>query len=217
MSAVTLVDPPKPRHAIKRGEPAWDIALLFPPQGQWTEEEYLALDTNRMIELVDGCLEVLPVPTIFHQLIVQFLFKLLDAHVRSRGLGTVLMAPLPVRLWSGRFREPDVVFLRPGRVRSSRRPPEGADLVIEVVSEGKKSRERDLETKRAEYAKAKISEYWIVDPQEWRTTVLSLKGKKYRVHGQFRAGSHATSVLLPSFVVDVAAAISAGEVPANTR
>jgi hypothetical protein len=39
---------------------------LFPEQGQWTEGAYLALNTRRMIELSDGCLEVLPVPTIFH-------------------------------------------------------------------------------------------------------------------------------------------------------
>jgi hypothetical protein len=28
-----------------RGQPAWDIARLFPVQGEWTEEEYLALET----------------------------------------------------------------------------------------------------------------------------------------------------------------------------
>ena len=56
------------------GEPTWDIAMLFPLQGQWTEEEYLALDTNRLMELVDGCLDVLPMPTPYHQAIVRYLF-----------------------------------------------------------------------------------------------------------------------------------------------
>jgi hypothetical protein len=31
------------------GEPAWEIAMLFPPQGHWTEEEYLALDTSAVV------------------------------------------------------------------------------------------------------------------------------------------------------------------------
>ena len=30
-------------------EPTWEIAKLFPPQGQWTEEDYLELDTNHLI------------------------------------------------------------------------------------------------------------------------------------------------------------------------
>jgi hypothetical protein len=29
-----------------RGAPAWDIALMFPRQGDWTEDEYLELEGN---------------------------------------------------------------------------------------------------------------------------------------------------------------------------
>ena len=56
--------------ASRRGEPTWELALLFPFQGEWTESAYLALDTNRLIELSDGCLEFLPMPTVLHQLIM---------------------------------------------------------------------------------------------------------------------------------------------------
>jgi Uma2 family endonuclease len=215
MDSVTEVDLLTPRHAVKKGEPAWDIALLFPPQGQWTEEEYLALHTNWLIELSEGCLEVLPMPTPFHQRIAQYLFKLLEAWVLTHAAGEVFIAPLRVRLWAGKIREPDVVFLRPGRVYNPLRPPEGADLVMEVVSGGPKDRERDLEVKREEYAEARIAEYWIVDPHEQRVTVLVLDGERYRVHGQFAPGAQATSVLFPGFTVDVAAAFAAGEGPAG--
>ena len=30
--------------------PTWEIAHLFPTQGHWSEEEYLALETNRRID-----------------------------------------------------------------------------------------------------------------------------------------------------------------------
>ncbi len=46
----------------KKSEPSWDVALLFPLQGQWSEADFLWLDANgprRMMELVDGFLEVL--------------------------------------------------------------------------------------------------------------------------------------------------------------
>ena len=57
----------------RRGEPTWEMALLHPLQGAWSESEYLALHTNRLIEYADGCLEFLPMPTLFHQAIVLFL------------------------------------------------------------------------------------------------------------------------------------------------
>jgi len=199
-----------PRH-IQRGEPAWDLALIFPCQGEWTEAEYLALETNHLIELSDGCLEVLPMPTPLHQRIAQFLFKLLEAFVLAHMPGEVFMAPLPVRLWAGKLREPDVVYVRPGRIPNPRRPPEGADLAMEVVSEGEENRVRDLDIKRQEYARAGITEYWIIDPQEQHITVLTLDGAVYRVHGAYASGTQAISLLLPGFVVDVAAVFVAAE------
>lgn len=194
------------------GDPAWQIALLFPAQGSWTEHDYLSLDTNRMVEYADGCVEVLPMPTLFHQRIVRFLFHLLQTHVQQIADGEVLFAPLPVRLWSGKYREPDVVYLRAARVRDDGYP-EGADLVVEVVSEGKDARKRDLETKPREYAKAGVAEYWIVDPQDQEIHVLTLDGDAYRVHGKFGSGDDATSVLLPGFSVDVGRVFSAAASP----
>jgi Uma2 family endonuclease len=164
-----------------------------------------------MIELSDGCLEVLPMPMPLHQLIVDFLFTLLKAFVAAHASGRVFFAPLPVRLWSGKFREPDVVYVKPERLPSLLKPPEGADLVMEVVSEGEENRGRDLDTKRKEYAKAAIAEYWIVDPEEEQITVLTLDGPAYRVHGVFEPGSEATSVLLPGFAVPVSSVFGVGQ------
>jgi Uma2 family endonuclease len=200
-----------PRHAPLPGEPAWEIAHLFPAQGTWSEADYLALDTNRLVELCDGCLEVLPMPTVFHQLLVKFLHARLEAFVTAHKLGLALFAPLQVRLGSGRFREPDVIFLKTARVPADRRQPEGADLVMEVVSEGERSRERDFTTKRGEYALAGIPEYWIVDPELRQITVLSLDADAYREHGVFGAGTDAPSALLPGFSVNVDEVFAAGD------
>jgi Uma2 family endonuclease len=202
-----------PKHPPKRGEPAWDIALLFPAQGQWSEEEYLSLcdGTNWLIELNDGVLEVLPMPVVYHQRIVQFLFEILKAFVVAARAGEVFVAPLPIRLWEEQMREPDVVFVRPGRITDPRETLQRADLVIEVVSPGKESRKRDLKDKPQVYAKAGIAEYWIVDPEKRTISVLQLKGKKYAVHGAFKAPSQATSVLLRGLAIDVATVFAAGE------
>jgi len=82
---------------------------------------------------------------------------------------------------------------------------------MEVVSPGQENRERDLRTKRREYARAKIGEYWIVDPEEKCIIVLTLVGKTYKVHGKFGPGETAVSKLLPGFAVRVEDVFAAGE------
>jgi Uma2 family endonuclease len=190
--------------------PTWEIAHLFPDQGQWTEEEYLGLDTNRLVEFSKGVLEFPPMPTTSHQLIVVYLYGLLASFVKANNLGVALLAALPIKLWRGKFREPDVVFMaREHMDRMFEQFWQGADLVMEVVSGGKKDRRRDLVEKPVEYARAKIGEYWIVDPQAELINVLRLRGKKYAVHGEFGPGTMATSALLPGFSVDVSAVFAA--------
>jgi Uma2 family endonuclease len=177
---------------------------VIPHQGHWTEEEYLSLTTNHLVEFSDGYLEIPPVPTVSHQQLVAYLFQSLLTFCASLDLGTVLFMGLRVRLRSGKIREPDVAFM--AKAHSDRVTDdcwEGADLVMEVVSGTKKDRRRDLVDKREDYARAGISEYWIVDPKEERITVLRLRGKRYVVHGEFDKGATATSHLLDGFTVDV--------------
>ncbi len=186
------------------GEPTWDVARLFPNQGYWTEHEYLALDGNYFVEYSDGCLEVLPMPTMTHQLIVLWLYGKLLEFVTPQNLGRPLVSPFRVRLRNAKYREPDVVFMLSSHASRMREAFwEGADLVMEVVSND--DRGRDLEIKRLEYAEAGIPEYWIVDPQQSTITVLRLAGDHYDVHGCFAKGQTATSMLLPGFAIDVAA------------
>jgi Uma2 family endonuclease len=197
----------------RMGEPTWEVAHLFPAQGTWTEGDYLALETNHLVELSNGRLEVLPTPTTTHQRVVIYLYSVLQAFVNAHDLAEVLVAALPVRLWGEKIREPDVVFMLKGHSdRIGEEFWKGADLVMEVVSGTARDRRRDLVVKRKEYAHARIPEYWIVDPREERITVLRLARKRYAVHGEFGRGTTATSRLLPGFGVDVSAALS-GKTP----
>jgi Uma2 family endonuclease len=85
----------------------------------------------------------------------------------------------------------------------------GADLAIEVVSDDAESRDRDLSTKRLEYANAGISEYWIVDPRDRSLSILTLEDGTYHVHGKYLPGQQARSLLLEGFAVDVTSIFAA--------
>ena len=58
---------------------------LLPPQGCWSEEEYLVLTDhrNRLVEFTDGFLEVLPMPTDKHQSVLEVL---VSCFLRLRGI-----------------------------------------------------------------------------------------------------------------------------------
>ena len=156
MAMKTITVPVADDHA----EPVWEVALLFPAQGEWSEDDYLWLTdhTKSLVELAEGHIEVLPMPTDEHQRVVLFLYRALYAFLAARGIGIVLVAPLRLRVRPGRYREPDVlVLLSTTDPRRSNRYWTGADLVLEVDSSD--DPKRDLVRKRREYARAGIPEY----------------------------------------------------------
>ncbi len=189
---------------LSQWEPTWEPGEKIPHQGHWTEEEYLSLTTNHLVEFSDGYLEIPPVPTMSHQQRVLYFYGLLLAYTASRDLGTVLVMGLRVRVGPRKILEPDVVFMAKEHAeRMGEECWDGADLVMEVVSGTKKDRHRDLVAKRVDYALVGIAEYWIVDPKEERITVLRLRGKRYVVHGEFGKGATAVSHLLDGFAIKV--------------
>jgi Uma2 family endonuclease len=82
-------------------------------------------------------------------------------------------------------RYPDLVVLREEHIALTQKrltitldmpPPR---LVVEVLSPGKKNRERDLVRKRAQYAARCIPEYWLIDPEAETVTVLVWENGEY--------------------------------------
>ncbi len=199
--------------AATTSQEALDALLsdVMPSQGCWSDEHYLWLTdhTRRLVEFTDGRVEVLPMPTERHQILLLFLYRLLYAHVHeSPRDGVVVTSGLRMRVREGKFREPDLLLLR-DRTDSRRRDRFwlGADLVMEIVSPDDPS--RDLVVKRADYAEAAIPEYWIVDPRIETVTVLRLVADTCVEHGVFARGDVATSSLLDGVAVDVTALFDA--------
>ncbi len=197
-------------------EPVWEIATLYPPQGLWSEEGYLSFteSTNRMIEFTDGRVEFLKMLTKSHQLILMFLLDTLRRYVAAGNLGIALPAPLRVRIRPGKIREPDIVFMAVGNAhRAGNEFFDGADLVMEIVSEDPDSRQRDLREKTADYAEALIPEYWMVDPVEARITICTRPDTTsgYQHRQEFAKDKLASSTVLRGFSVNVADVLDSGK------
>jgi len=186
-------------NASQDKRPTIEILNLFPLQGEWTEEDYFNLpDTNHYIELSEGRLIFLDMQSTTHQRVVGKLYRLMADFVDNNALGEVGLAPLPVHLWKGKVREPDIVFMSDAHKDRIREKYWGVpDLVVEVLS--KSNVNADRVEKFAEYVQAGISEYWIVDPEAKTIEVYTLKKSTYDLFGKWEIGEIAHSNLLSSF------------------
>jgi len=187
----------------ENGEAAWDDGVQPPAQGEWTEADYFDLTScNSFIEFNNGTIQYPSLPTARHQRIVANLTCALGNFLEPRG-GAAWLVGLSVRTLSGVIRMPDVVaMLDKHDNRAGERVFDGADLLVEVVSDDSDGHKRDYEDKRKEYAAAGIPEYWIVDPIELRITVLRLDSAKYTEYCVAGEGETAVSALLDGFSVE---------------
>lgn len=193
------------------GRPAWEVAELFPPQGDWAEEDYLAVtrSTRRLVEFSDGCIELVPMPTKKHQKLVWWLARQVENVCNGRPGAEFLMAPYKLRIRTGKYREPDVLLILPGGLhRAEQDYATGADLVIEVVSPDDPS--RDYQIKREDYARAGVREYWIVDPDRQVILLLALEGSAFTEVGTYSPGQMVKSTVADELKVEVAACFAAG-------
>ena len=185
--------------------PAASAALAWLDAGYWTEAAYFALpDTNYIVELSEGHLLVHQMPGLEHQRVVGDLVFALGMWSRTGGQGEVFHAPMPIRLWEGKIREPDITFYAAGSGdRYHVQYADPPDLAIEVLSPS--TRRIDREEKAAEYAEAGVTEYCIVDPEGRAIEVLTGAGPEgYTSHRLFGPGDEVTSAVLPGLVVSVA-------------
>lgn len=194
-------------------ELADDVARLDLNAESFSVQDYLSLNGPYLVEFVDGSLQILPIPTAFHQAIAFVLANLLVAWSKPDPLARTKLAPFRVRVGERLYREPDVCFML-GQNAGRRNDAfwTGADLVVEVISDS--NRDHDVTTKRSEYAAAGIPEYWIIDPGSRSISIFTLAAGQYVLHGEFRRGQVAASVLLTGFTVDVSDLFASAEAQA---
>lgn len=177
------------------------IAWLYPTQGEWSERDYFALpDTNWIVELSEGYIFMSPPPSDTHQRLLDNLYAEMRAFVKRHRLGVLRFAPLAVRLWPGKIREPDILFVSNAHADRVGEPVYGPpDLVVEVISPG--SAYLDREEKFYEYARAGVAEYWLVDPQGETVEVLVLQDDVYVLLVKAGRGEKAYSQVLDGFEI----------------
>lgn len=154
-------------------------------------------------ELIGGALVVSPKPSLRHQRLAKRLLRALLV-LEDAGLGEALFEVNDV-LSEYDVLEPDLVFVRAERatILEPHAVVGAPDLVIEVLSPA--TRARDLRDKRRLYARAGVTWYWTVDPDDDRLDVRRLHGRTYRRAVAYRPPQVLTLDDLPGLRVDLTA------------
>ncbi|MGP0064408.1 MAG: Uma2 family endonuclease [Isosphaeraceae bacterium] len=108
-----------------------------------------------------------------------------------------------VRINDGTDRIGDIGVFLAGKRSTLQRPDRVPELMFEVVSPDRESRERDYVSKRKEYQLIGVLEYAILDRLRRRMTVYTAKPRGYRKH-VLRPGDTYTSPLLPGNAIPLA-------------
>ncbi len=117
-------------------------------------------------------------PTTFHQLMAGEVHRQIANHIIDRnGSCMPFISPVDVQLDSDEktMIQPDVVIVCDSHKIVRRNIIGAPDFVLEVVSPGTKR--RDYIVKLAKYERAKVREYWIVDPYTKKVLVYFLEGE----------------------------------------
>ena len=167
-----------------------------------TAEEFDAaedVDELYVYELIHGVLIVTPPPSEGergpNELLGNWLYVYRHRHPQGSSLDYTLTEH-SVQTLDNRRRADRVIWAGLGRVPNVRR--ELPTIVIEFVSAGRRSRQRDYEAKRDEYREAGIAEYWVIDRFRRQMTVFrqpTADVSKLVV----REGEVYTTPLLPGF------------------
>lgn len=163
-----------------------------------TAQQFLQLGEDPVgvrLELVEGQVAVSPSSTPRHSAAIIALATFLNVHVTDHGLGE-LFSDVDTLLDRFNVRRPDLLYFSHARrdligEKAMEGPP---DLAVEVISPS--SVDIDRKDKFAQYRKAGVQHYWIVDPALKTVEAWTLKNKRYVSAGR---GQGAATVRLPPF------------------
>lgn len=169
-----------------------------------TADDFFALgETTERLELIDGVTVTSPPPSPLHQLLlacVLYQFGL----AREGGVPVEALPSTDVQFAPDLVYCPDVVAYQAHRVcplpRRLTQPP---DLVVELLSKG--TRAKDLITKRDDYEKHGVGEYWAIDPADLRVRAWQRTPTAPDLFTElpFR-GTSVPSSAIPGFTLDLA-------------
>lgn len=138
----------------------------------YTIADIEALPEGTRAELINGKMYMMASPSRTHQrMLMAMMVQIYNYIASKKGKCEVYAAPFAVYLHNDdkTYLEPDIIVVCDTEKLDEKGCHGAPDWVVEVVSLSSKRMDRVL--KLAEYRKAGVREYWLVDPEAQRVTV----------------------------------------------
>ncbi len=171
--------------------------------GTWTYDDLISIpEDGKRYEIIEGDLYEMTSPNVWHACTIMNLIRLL-LPIIDRFRGQLFTASVDVFMPDADPVIPDILAILPDsratvRTRGIEGPP---DLVVEIISPSNRS--HDLVTKRRLYARARVREYWIVDPATRSVEILTLDHDTlHRAKAVSGEGTIASPILAVEFALD---------------
>lgn len=149
-------------------------------QGEYTLEDYYQLPEDVHMELIDGVIYNMSLPSSIHQLLCGLIYgKLLGYVSTCRGSCVPMISPIDVQLDCDEktMVQPDIAVVC-DRNKIMEHCIYGApDFIIEVLSPTTKK--RDSIIKLNKYMSAGVREYWLIDPDKKIVIVYDFEHEEY--------------------------------------
>lgn len=164
-----------------------------------TADEYLALgETQERYELIHGVVVMSPSPLVRHNAIIARITQQLLAFA-DQSRAWVVLPETDVRFTANTVYRPDLVVYRAERLpHDAERLDTPPDLIVEVLSPSSKA--LDLITKRNDYERYGVGEYWVIDPETAHVRCWTRQGPRFidaPVAGDSLASSAVPGFILP--------------------
>lgn len=189
-------------------EPVFESVAKYGPEefAAWVRGRESSGDAHRY-ELLRGRIVMTPPAAYPHGAIETRISAPMSVFVRASGLGEVFGSSQGFRLPTDDIVEPDVAFVARARLEAAA-PVVGEflrvvpDVVVEILSPS--TRDYDVNEKRGIYERAGVREYWLVDPDARRVTILSLDDRgAFRDRSDLVRGGFASSGVLEGFRLEL--------------
>lgn len=190
--------------------------MMIPQQKNLSYEEYLKLDDDIRVEVLDGQIyDMTPSPTPKHQQVVGDLFTELSLYLRGKSC-KVYISPIDVCL-SGEDNDlkqvkewvlPDIVIVCDKNKIGDKRIVGAPDLIVEVLSLA--TAKKDKLIKYNKYQNAGVKEYWIIDPIHETIDVFLLKNQVFERDGVYIKGDQLPVHLFADHKIDLNVVFGSG-------
>lgn len=160
---------------------------------QYTFNDLLGWEENELFEIINGELFLMATPSTTHQMISGEIFRQIANYLAGKKC-KVISAPFSVRLFEqdddtpenvDTVVEPDISIICDMDKLDTHGCKGAPDMVVEILSPS--SLRHDRLVKLNLYQKAKVREYWIIDPENKAVQVFLHDGNFLRIFEEYEA------------------------------